>query len=304
MTVATAQFPADLHPYKRVNSQALSVNYQIFNGLVKAGSEPNTYEPALATEWEYVEDGKAIQFTLRDGVKFHNGDTMTVDDVVYSFKAASQESASSSGIDWLDWDGIKALDDKTIYIPFTYANSIALGYFATTNLFIVSEKAMEEAGEQFGMKPIGTGAYYVDEWVQGDHITLKAFEDYWGGAPKIKTLTLRLVAEPSQQMIELETGGVDLALDVAGNDIDRVEENEKLKMIQGRRVCNDILWFNTSKEPFDNKLVRQAVAYAMDKEAILSAVYQGQGEIAYGMLSDDLWGVDESPSPNRRYTPD
>ena len=77
---------------------------QIFESLVKLGDENNTYVPGLATEWEYVDDGMAMQFTLRENVKFHNGETMTAEDVVYSFQAASKETASSGGIDWLDWD--------------------------------------------------------------------------------------------------------------------------------------------------------------------------------------------------------
>ncbi|RHV83187.1 ABC transporter substrate-binding protein [Butyricicoccus sp. OF10-2] len=107
LVVATNQDPKDLHPYKRVSSQILRINNQIFESLVKLGDENNTYVPGLATEWEYVDDGMAMQFTLREDVKFHNGETMTAEDVVYSFQAASKETASSGGIDWLDWDGIK-----------------------------------------------------------------------------------------------------------------------------------------------------------------------------------------------------
>ena len=304
LVVATNQDPKDLHPYKRVSSQILRINNQIFESLVKLGDENNTYVPGLATEWEYVDDGMAMQFTLREDVKFHNGETMTAEDVVYSFQAASKETASSGGIDWLDWDGIKAVDDKTVYMPFTYKNSIALGYLATTNLYVVSQKAMEEMGDGFGAKPVGTGAYMIDDWVQGDYIRLKAFDDYWGGKPKIETLTFRIIPESSQAMIELETGGIDLALDISGNDITRVEKNEELKMIRGRSVTNDFVCFNTSKEPFNNATLRKAVAYAIDPNAILQAVYQGQGQIAYGPLTTDTWAFDESLKTNPPYTYD
>lgn len=301
LKVATAQDPKDLHPYKRVSSQILRINNQIFETLVKLGEESNTYEPGLATEWEYVDNGTAMQFTLRENVKFHNGEIMTAEDVVYSFKAASEETASAGGIDWLDWDGIKATDDKTIYMPFTYANSIALGYLATTNLYIVNKKAMEELGDDFGANPVGTNAYMIEEWVQGDYIKLKAFDDYWGGKPEIETLIFRFIPEPSQAMIELETGGVNLVLDISGKDISRVEESDDLKMIRGNSVTNDFLCFNTSKAPFDNKTLRQAVAYAIDKEAILKAVYQGEGKIAYGPITTDTWAFDKSLEANPPY---
>ncbi|MCQ5130595.1 ABC transporter substrate-binding protein [Butyricicoccus faecihominis] len=304
LTVATSQDPKDLHPYKRVSSQILRINNQIFEPLVKLGEENNTYEPGLATEWEYVDDGMAMQFTLRQDVKFHNGETMTAEDVVYSFKSMSKETASSGGIDWLDWDGVKALDEKTIYMPFTYANSIALGYLSTTNMYIVNQKAMEELGDDFGAKPVGTGAYMIDEWVQGDYIKLKAFDDYWGGAPKIKTLMFRIIPESSQAMIELETGGVNLTLDISGKDIERVEASDSLKMIRGKSVTNDFLCFNTAKEPFSNKTLRQAVAYALDKDAILQAVFQGQGQVAYGPLTTDTWAFDESLKTNPPYSHD
>lgn len=301
LRVSTFQDPKDLHPFKRVSSQIMRINDQIFERLVVLGPEPNTYAPALATEWKYVEDGKAMQFTIRKGVKFHNGDPMTIEDVVYSFKAASKETASAGGIDWLDWDGIRALDENTLYMPFKYANSVAMGYFGTTNLYIVSKKAMESMGNQFGAKPVGTGAYMVDHWVQGDYIRLKAFDDHWTGPRKIKTLLIRFIPESSQAMIELETGGVDLILDVGGRDIARVEDDPNLKMIYGRSVTNDFMCFNTSLPPFDNKKVRQAVAYAVNLNAILRAVYQGVGQIAYGPITTDTWAFDEELRKNPPY---
>jgi peptide/nickel transport system substrate-binding protein len=302
LKVATSQDPKDLHPYKRVSSQILRINNQILEPLVQLGKENNSYVPALATEWKYVDDGKALQFKIRKGVKFHNGETMTADDIIFSFKAASKETASSGGINWLDWDGIKALDDSTIYMPFKYVNSIALGYLATTNLYIISKKAYTELGDKFGSGPVGTGPYKVTEWLSGDHITLTAFEGYWGGQPKIKTIIFRFIPEASQAMIELETGGIDVTLDIGGKDIDRVESSQKFKIIKGKSVTNDFIYFNTSKPPFDNKIVRQAVAHAIDKQAILKAIYQGKGNVAYGPLTTDTWAFDQSLKTNPPYS--
>ncbi len=301
LRVSTIQDPKDYHPYKRVSSQLLRINDHIFDRLVELGDKPNSYVPGIATEWKYVDDGKAMQFTIRQGVKFHDGTPMTIEDVVYSFKAASKETASAGGIDWLDWDGIKALDEKTLYMPFLYKNSIALGYLGTTNLYVVSKKAMEELGNRYGAAPVGTGAYKFDKYVSGDHIQLKANEDYWNGARKIKTLIYRFIPETSQAMIELETGGIDLVLDVSGKDTLRVEEDPQLKMVYGPSLINDLIYFNHSKPPFDNKLVRQAVAHAVNKQALFKAVYQGVGKIAVGPFPTSVWAFDEDLAKGEKY---
>lgn len=293
LRVSTIQDPKDYHPYKRVSSQVMRINDHMFDRLIELGDKPNTYIPGIATHWEYAEDGNALKFTIRQGVKFHNGDPMTIEDVVYSFKAASKETASSGGIDWLDWDGIKALDEQTLYMPFLYKNSIALGYLGTTNLYIVPQKVMESAGNRFGSAPVGTGAFVFDKYISGDYIQLKANENYWGPVPKIKTLIYRFIPETTQAMIELETGGIDLVLDVSGKDTLRVEEDPALKMVYGPSLINDLIYFNHSKKPFDNKLVRQAVAHAINKKAILRAVYQDVGNIAVGPFPTSVWAFDE-----------
>ncbi|MDR1520315.1 MAG: ABC transporter substrate-binding protein [Planctomycetota bacterium] len=293
LRVSTIQDPKDYHPYKRVSSQVMRINDHMFDRLLELGDKPNSYVPGIATAWEYVEDGNALKFTIREGVKFHNGAPMTIEDVVYSFKAASKETASSGGIDWLDWDGIKALDKKTLYMPFLYKNSIALGYLGTTNLYIVPQKVMEETGNRFGANPVGTGAFIFDKYVSGDYIQLKANPNYWRGVPAIKTIIYRFIPETSQAMIELETGGIDLVLDVSGKDTLRVEADPELKMVYGPSLINDLIYFNHSKPPFDNKLVRQAVAHAINKKALFRAVYQDVGIIAVGPFPRSVWAFDE-----------
>ncbi len=305
LVVVSNQDPKDLNPYKSQSEQSARVVNHIFERLVDPGKEIGTFEPVLATKWEVIDDGMGMIFYLREGVKFHNGEEMKASDVVFSFKTMKNEANANGGINWIDWDNVEALDDYTVKIPFTQKNSLTLHYLSANNMYVVSEKAFTEFGENIGENPVGTGAFKMTKHVMGDRVEMERNEDYWGEKPVIKKFTIRFISESSQALIALENGEVDMILNLTGTDKKHIEEKpDKLKIIQAASQRCDAVMLNVSKPPFDNIKVRQAVAYVVNQEDIFRATYQQVGRIGHGIISPDIWGYNPEVENLWPYTED
>lgn len=152
-------------------------------------------------------------------------------------------------------------------------------------------KAVVEADENaFLQHPIGSGPYMFVEWKQGDHITLKAFDDYYAGKPATENLVMKVIPETSQRSIALETGEIDLAYDLAVNDISKVNENDKLTVYEVPSLSCWYISLNMNKKPFDNPLVREALSMAIDRQTLIDTINAGSGQAADCILAPAVFG--------------
>lgn len=278
LVVAVAEDVTSLDPQAIVNQKSFSVYCNMYENLVRYNAETKEVEPCLATEWEQVDD-VTYHFKLREGVKFHDGNTMTAEDVIFSFKRAKESGVVStylSFIESVEADGDYAV---TMHISSPYAQI----YQALSNpsAVVVSKAAVEKYGDDFAKNPVGTGAYKLVEWKAADSITLTAFEDYWGEPAKTKNVEIKVIPEGSQRTIMLENGEVDIASAVLPNDASRVEENEDLVMMHETGYKCSLIYFkcDSQKWPIGNKLVRQAFQYAINKQEIVDSVAYGYGQV-------------------------
>ena len=259
-----------------------SVIRNVYEPLVRNDANGNII-PALATEWKFDDDKGGITFKLRQGVKFHNGETFTADDVIFSWQERFASSATGSKEALFDFVNMKAIDDYTIYLPFKKLASDCLHDLTQSKYCIMNREATTAAGDKIGTQPCGTGAYKMTNWVQGDRYELEAFDDYWQGSPRLKKITIRIIKEPAQAQIELENGLLDAVLfNTATNDVVRAMNGE-IEGIQVIPIFNGInaLQFNFRKETVANKLVRQAIAAAIDKDAVAKGDSLGLNVPAY-----------------------
>ena len=259
-----------------------SVIRNVFEPLVR-NDENGNIVPALATEWKFDDDKGGITFKLRQGVKFHNGETFTADDVIFSWQERFASSATGAKEALFDFVNMKKINDYEIYLPFKKLASDCLHDLTQSKYCIMNRKAVTEAGDKAGTQPVGTGAYKMTNWVQGDRYELEANNDYWQGKPRLQKITIRIIKEPSQSQIELENGKVDAVLfNTATNDVLRVMNGE-VKGLKTIPIFNGInaLQFNFRKEAVSNKLVRQAIAAAIDKDAVTKADSLGLNTVTY-----------------------
>lgn len=243
--------------------------------------------PALAESWEQV-DPLTLVLHLRKDVKFHNGDPLKASDVVFSLTRAKEAPSLMSF--FYDVDKIEAVDDNTVKITTKKPFGPLTNYLAHKGAAILNEKAVKAAGNDYGQQPVGTGPFIFDSWRSGDRVTLKANPNYFKGKPAIDTLVFRVIPEGVNRTISLETKEADIAYDIDPVDLRMVKEHSDLNLIQEPAMNINYLGFNTKKAPFDNKLVRQAIAYAVDRQSIIDAVYLGAANEANSPVSPSVFG--------------
>lgn len=276
-----------LDPHKQNEENSNRVLTQIHNRLVEM-NEKMQIEPSLAEKWEQ-KDPVTWEFKIRKGVKFHNGEELKASDVKFTFDRMKKNHTVAHIVEAID--SVEVDGDYKVIIKTKYPFGALLAHLAHPTTSILNEKVVQEKGDNYGQHPIGTGPFEFKEWVSGDKVVLEGFEDYWGGAPKIKKVTYKSVPESSSRTIGLETGEFDIAYDIPVADRERVKNDENIQFIEIPYLGTSFIEFNTTKKPLDNKLVRQAICYAVDIDAIINSVYEGGAIKAKGPISDMVFGA-------------
>lgn len=297
LVVANGADARSLDPHATTDVPSCHVMVQIYETLTK--QENGKIVPYLAEKIEQL-DEKTYKFTLRKGVKFHNGEELKASDVAFTFKRAHEVGQIVAMIvGKIDPKGIEVVDDYTIILRTVTPDTsflAALSHYGGG--CILNEKAVKEAGADFGTHPIGTAPFKFVDWKKGDRITLKRFDDYWGEKAGVENLVIRAITESTNRTIELETGDVDLAYQVLPIDISRIESNPKLTLYRIVDTLLGYVGFNTSLKPFDDVRVRQAITLALNRPAMVKAVFRGTGSPAKGVIPPVILYYDDSlPEP-------
>lgn len=268
LTVGHPADPTELNPHNTTAAYQ-SVFGQISEQFVMFDTEKMGIQPWLVTEWEWITD-KTLRMKLREGVKFTNGEDWDAEAAKYSLDLLSESRGYSF---WVgeSYDRTEIVDKYTVDL---HVNSIAGSWLSilARGGFAFPPKYTEEVGleEGFYNEPIGTGPYKLAEWIRDDHITLEANMDYWGGPPPMDELVFRVIPEESARMAALETGEVDLVTQIAAGSAKRIENNPDLTLAQRRGLRMFGTMFDMTKDfPVNDKLVRQALNYAVDKEGLV-----------------------------------
>ncbi|MBR3397590.1 MAG: ABC transporter substrate-binding protein [Lachnospiraceae bacterium] len=271
------------------NTHALLVSWNIFDGLL-VYEDDGSWTPKLATEWEYTEDGKDIIFTLREGVKFHNGDTVTAEDVVFSFNTIIDAGIAESMTNAMDH--MEKIDDTHVKLVFKDVYGPGLKAAASFNLPIFSKSAYEADPDGFGRNPVGAGAYKMEEWKSGEYIKLTAFDDYWDGKASIGTCIFKFFDDESTASLALQNGEIDVDLQPPTSDAERLSNDENLQWLKTMGANTYWIYFNEHEgELFDNEDLRLAIAYAINKDDIVAGAINGEGKAIDSIYMDWLEGV-------------
>jgi peptide/nickel transport system substrate-binding protein len=292
--VALAEEAATLDPlYGQSTAGSTLAQSHIFDPLVGYEGANLKQVPMLAESWKLL-DERTWEFQLRKGVKFHNGDDFTAGDVTYSFEAY-KSGKSPRGIYAEEITGVEAVDPYTVRFTTRGPNPSLPANLAS--LYIVPRAAREQAGDEaFAAQPIGSGPYKLVEFVRGQRLSLEANPSYWQGRVSPPKLTLRPIGDPTTRVAELRTGGVQVVEAPPVAQLAELEGgNTEPVVIKGARLIMHA--FNTTKPPFNDVRMRQAVNYAVDREAIVKSVLEGHGELLHGSFSSAWMGYDPSIQP-------
>jgi peptide/nickel transport system substrate-binding protein len=265
------------------------VVWAIFNGLMKLDENSNPV-PDLAESLNVV-DNNTIEFKLRRGVTFQDGSPMTSDDVKFTLERLMDEKTNSPNRSKVSALGrIDVPDAHTVRLVTKEAFAPLLTYLANarTGTQIVPRKAVTAAGDDFGKKPIGTGGYGLRDWRPGERVTLAAHAGYFGGAPKIATIDMPLIAEESSGVTALLGGQIDLTATAPFADIPNLERNATITVMKQPGLNCRFMSLNHRKAPFDDPAFRRACSMAFDRNAMVRAVLFGEGVISHGLIPPSI----------------
>ena len=288
IVIATMGETPSLSPTEHNAVAGSYMNLLTYNTLFSSDMDMQP-QPDLAESYENV-DESTWHFKIREGVKFHNGDTMTVDDVVASLQWA--QGFAEVNLYNKNFVSISKVDDSTVEIKTDGPDAMVLSNLCHHGNAIVPKKLIDE-GHDFNEDPVGSGPYKLVEWKRGDSLTFEAFDDYFLGAPKIKNMTWKIIPEGSSRTIALEAGEVDFVVEVEAMDGDRLKENSDLTVIEYNSTNVTWLMLNNEKPGLDNEAVRHAINTAIDKDSVVTVAYNGMATPAVSQMPMNFEGATE-----------
>ncbi len=275
-------------PCNSVDTFSFSMQKQIYETLFTVDAKTRTVVPVLAESVETPDDSTYI-FHLRKGVKFHNGEEMTAEDVVFSLRRATDPAqsvfAKSHGA-WIDREGFEVIDRYTVKVRSKGPQGGVMNSLKCPYADILSKKAVLEAGADYFRRPVGTGPYRLVNWVKGEKAELEFFPDYWGERPYAKKITFVVLPDDSTRVIALETGKVDMIYAVPPADYERLRDSPDVKVVKTPGLVLLHLAMNTQSPKLADPRVRLALEYAIDKDAYNQVVYGGNAVTPRGPLPD------------------
>jgi peptide/nickel transport system substrate-binding protein len=290
-----------LDPHQTTFITACAIHNNIYNGLLKITSPDGKgveFKPELAREWE-IQGDRVHVFRLQKGVTFHDGQPCTAAEVKASLERVKDKAQSPIHAWKLELlEHIETPDSHTVKLhfakPYPFLRVALTGSTGRAGT-IVSVKAAKEKGKAFGRNPVGTGPFKFVEWKEGDYILLEKNPSYWesdGGnkLPYLDKVLIKFIIEPSTLVAAVKTGEVDGINSVSPQFVSELRRDPKLNVftaVGGNWRC---MHFNQAKEPFSDKALRKAVAFAIDRKEIVDRVEFGEAIVAHGPISPPMGG--------------
>ncbi|GAA4680088.1 ABC transporter substrate-binding protein [Frondihabitans cladoniiphilus] len=293
----TVAQPADLtsdDPVIDNGLYSLNVFHAVFDQLTQI-SPAGAIEPKLATKYVSSNGGKTWTFTIQKDAKFSDGTDETADDVAYSFQAVQANPKSLNQIYTKNIASVKAVDKTTVQFDLTNAdaNFPRIAYYISV---VPQALYSKEGTDGFVKAPIGAGPYTLVKWTPGTSVVLKANDSYWGGAPKIKNVTVVPVADTDSRLNSLLSGSADLAA-LAPSQLSQAQASTTSTVKQAQSNQDVYLGYNTSATWLSDPNFREAVSLAVDRKTIISTVLNGLGTIGTASsVAPNVNGYDSSLS--------
>ncbi len=289
LIIAITGNPTTFDPHGKNDANSMSGRRQIYEGLTLI-TPSMEIEPCLAESWEYTDDTH-ITFHIRQGVKFSDGNEMKASDVEYSLKRAYEGNFATVFMAAFDLENSKATDDYTYELALKYPSGTVLQALAYPCVGVTEESVVSGlSADDVATKCPGTGPFKFESWAEGDRVTLVKNENYWGDCACNDKIVLRIIPETSSRVVEVETGAVDIAYDVAITDINRYKDDPNISTYRKTTTFLTYIGMNCSKAPFDNPLVRQAVGHCINRDEFVEMVWGGQGTPATSIVTESLYG--------------
>jgi peptide/nickel transport system substrate-binding protein len=285
---------------------------QILEPLYSFADGTTVPEPALAEECTPNEDTTVWTCTLRQGVKFHDGTDFNADAVIFNFDrwrfTDNPHHYESQVFEYYEamWGGfddasiitsVEKTDDYTVVFNLSTPLAPFLANLSMDFFSISSPAAIEANGENYGtpsVGAVGTGPFKFVEWVEGDHITVEANEDYWGGRPKLDQIIWRVIPDDSARFLALQAGDIHGLEQATSEDLATAGSDPNLQVVTRPPLNTAYLAFNYKIQEFQDPKVREAVAHAINKEGLVANFYGEYGQVAKTLIPSSMWGYNDA----------
>jgi oligopeptide transport system substrate-binding protein len=305
-----ANNPTTLDPATINDAYAPTVSQQIFDGLVQYDGALSI-SPALAETWKSSRDGLSWTFSLRKEVKFHTGREVTAEDVVYSFTRILDPKVNSKAAEAFlnirgarefregrarSVSGLRATDRYTVQVELTEASAPFVSNLASGYVKIVPREVIEELGAGFGRNPVGTGPFKFVSW-KNEEIVLEAHRDYYAGRPFLDRLQYKVFPGRMDAIFASFVRGELEDTFIPSAELERVQDNQRYQFVRRSILRVRFLGLNTAQAPLTNRLVRQAIAYSINREELVRAVHKNRYRAASGFVPPGTFGYDPDYRP-------
>lgn len=292
LNVAIHQDPGNWDPIATFLVSWGAVGSQVFDGLIMRTPDMKLV-PGLATKWEFLDNNTKLRFTLREGVKFHNGEPFNADAVKFTFDRLLGDEGKK-GPQQSNYNAIEkvvVVNANTVDFLLKNPDPVLLTKLAGYGAMIVPPKYITEKGSAyFGANPVGTGPFKFVDYKPKVSLSFERNASYWGGAPKLDNLVYRFITEPATQAAELQAGRIDVANQIPLAMIDTLKKDSKLAVQSMDGPVALAMRYNTQRGIMKNKEVRKALTMAVDRDAIIKSILLGhakpiasfQGTLSFG----------------------
>ncbi len=304
--------PVTMDPPQITDLNSARVTKRIFEGLV--AQELGSYKlvPGLARSWEISKDGLIYTFNLRANVTFHDGTPFNAEAVKFCFERQLNEQGPYYKTGTYPYvkgflgnvQGVEVVNPLTVQIKLKAPLTPFLQYLAHQSLFIYSPEALKKHGKDIVKNPVGTGPFKLETWEPGVKVVLARNDQYWGGAPKVRQAIYVPIIEAQARLAAIKTGEIDLTMDVPPDSLDSLRKDPNITVAESNSSAVWYIALNTRHAVLKDKRVRQAMNYAINKEAIIRDILKGTAIVSSGPMSPVYGPFHEEKTSRYPYDPE
>ncbi len=299
-----------LDPINGETGETVKALVNLYDTLVAFTDDSTEIEASLATSWSTSEDGLTWTFQLREGVRFHDGTLVDAAAIVFSLNRLCQDDnphvsdpARPYKPNFAVIEEIRAVDPLTVEFQLSEPSAVFLNNLAMFPAGIVSPTAVKKHGKGFSTNPVGTGPFRFERWIRDQQLVLAANEDHWRGRPNFDRVVFVPVSESATRIQQLTRGEIHIADNLPPAEVDDLARKPGLTVVEEISMNVAYLALQMDKPPLEDVRVRQAIAMALDKQALIRVGYAGHAEPAINLLPKAMWGHNDGIG-DRPFDPD